>query len=140
MKFACQTLFDISATGITGHFKSMRLPYTDSTGKLITDSNDWNRARNQQRNWETLTQVISMRTQIFELLHPVKSRNVWSFEFEVENPGVFGNPHDPVGALLSDAEGVPMLVGLDNRPDLAPILITTGPEQNIWFIPISINN
>ena len=50
MKFACQTLFDITATGVTGHYKLSRIPFRDRAGQLIHDTESWNRSRNQQRN------------------------------------------------------------------------------------------
>jgi hypothetical protein len=131
----CQTLFDITATGITGHFRATRLPFLDQAGQEITNQTDWNRSRNQQRNWETLTQIIGLRTQIFDLKAPVKDRSgtTWMFEFETELDGVFGPATDPTEILRSDAEGVPMLLDLDNRADLCSVLCTHGPEQNIWF-------
>ena len=70
VKFICKTLFDITATGVTGHYKSSRVPFQDLTGTSITNEISWNRARNQQRNWETITQLISLRTQISELQTP----------------------------------------------------------------------
>jgi hypothetical protein len=140
MRFACQTHFDITATGITGHYKESRVPFRDRSGQLITDIHLWNRARNQQRNWETLTQLISMRAQIFELLEPVRYKNTWSFEFAVETPDVFGSADDPVAVLRAEAEGIPMIGNLDNQAELPSILITSGNQQNIWFTPISINN
>jgi len=48
MRFICRTLFDITATGVTGHAKSARIPFEDRTGRRITDYVIWNRARNQQ--------------------------------------------------------------------------------------------
>jgi hypothetical protein len=140
MRFACQTHFDITATGITGHYKESKQPFTDRAGNLITDAQSWNRARNQQRNWETLTQLISMRAQIFELLEPVRYKGTWSFEFEVETPDVFGSSLDPVAVLRADASGIPMINNLDNTAELPSILVTSGAQQNIWFIPISINS
>jgi hypothetical protein len=140
MRFACQTYFDITATGVTGHCKESKLPFTDTAGHTITDLQSWNRARNQQRNWETLTQLISMRAQIFELLEPIEYNGVWSFEFEVETPDVFGSNDDPVLVLRADANGIPMINNLDNKSELPPFLITSENKQNIWFIPISINN
>ena len=140
MRFACQTYFDITATGITGHCKESKLPFRDNAGQLIADVQSWNRARNQQRNWETLTQLISMRAQIFELLEPVRHNSLWSFEFKVETPDVFGSSDDPVLVLRSDADGIPMINSLDNRMELPPVLFTSGERQNIWFTPISINN
>jgi hypothetical protein len=140
MRFACQTYFDITATGITGHYKESKQPFKDRAGQSITDIQSWNRARNQQRNWETLTQLISMRAQIFELLEPVRYNGTWSFEFAVETPDVFGSSADPVEILRTDATGIPMISNLDNRSELPPILVTSGDQQNIWFVPISINS
>ena len=50
MKYACQTLFDITATGVTGHYKSARIPFLDRAGQTIKNEESWNRSRNQQRN------------------------------------------------------------------------------------------
>ena len=61
------------------------------------------------------------------------------FEFESDRPGVFGPDADPVSVLRDDAQGVPMLRELNNDPDLDPFLVTKGPRQNIWFVPVSIN-
>jgi hypothetical protein len=135
MKYVCQTLFDITATGVTGHCKLNRMPFQDHTNRWITDQPEWNRARNQQRNWETLTQILSLRTQLFELALPVKDTTgtSWMFEFETESSGTFGDEDDPVKVLRQDAEGVPMLLDLDNRSDLLPVLCTAGENQNIWF-------
>jgi len=142
MKFVCQTLFDITATGITGHFKSTQVPFRDRAGQNITDSESWNRSRNQQRNWETITQILSLRTQLFDLSEPIQDQrgSRWMFEFETESDGIYGPDEDPTSVLRSDAAGVPMLRELNNDPDIEPFLITQGARQNIWFAPISINN
>jgi len=139
MKFSCTTGFDITATGVTGHFKLSRVPFEDRAGNTIEDIANWNRSRNQQRNWETVQQIISMRTQISESSVPQREGSTWHFEFETETPGVYGTDDDPVAVLYSDAEGVPMLVDLDNHRDLAPFVITSGHEQNIWFSAITVN-
>jgi len=138
----CQTLFDITATGVTGHFKSSRIPFTDNAGQQILDTDQWNRSRNQQRNWETITQILSLRTQLFLLTDPIcdQSGTRWMFEFETESDGIYGPNSDPVQVLRDDANAVPMLLDLDNALDLDPYLITVGPRQNIWFAPISINS
>jgi len=142
MKFACQTLFDITATGVTGHCKTASMPFQDHAGQIIRDTESWNRSRNQQRNWETLTQILGLRTQLFALTDPIQDQtgSRWMFEFETEFDGVYGPESDPVSVLRSDAEGVPMLRELNNDPDIETVLITEGPRQNIWFAPISINN
>lgn len=142
MRFACQTLFDITATGITGHFKLNRIPHQDQAGQLIATQTEWNRSRNQQRNWETLTQIIGLRTQLFDLTDPIQDSTGtrWMFEFETETAGAFGPESDPCQILLTDAASVPMLIDLNNTPDIEPYLCTTGPQQNIWFAPMTINN
>jgi hypothetical protein len=142
MKFACQTRFDITVTGITGHFKSAHMPFRDRAGQLIQDTESWNRSRNQQRNWETLTQILGLRTQLFALTDsiPDQTGTRWMFEFETETDGVYGPKDDPTQVLRADANGVPMLRELNNDPEIESVLITSGSKQNIWFAPISINN
>ena len=139
MKFKCRTLFDITATGVTGHYKSSRIPFADRAGTTIRDETTWNRSRNQQRNWETLTQIIGLRAQLFDVTAPVNVNGVWEFEFAVEIPDAFGTPADPTAVVEADAEGVPMIRDLDNQPAVADVLVTAGPEQNIWFEPLPIN-
>ena len=133
MRFSCKTLFDITATGVTGHYKSSRVPFKDLAGTDITNELTWNRSRNQQRNWETLTQLIGLRTQIAKLDNPFHLDKIWSFEFEVDATYVFGSEENPTELLLSDCDGVPMLVNLENKVDLEPFLIVNGVTQNIWF-------
>lgn len=142
MRYACQTLFDITNTGVTGHFKSTQVPFFDRSGQSITDLDTWNRARNKQRNFETLTQILGLRCQLTEVTEPITDRTgtKWMFEFETETPGVFGGDTDPTQVLRSDANNVPMLLDLDNDPTIESVLITSGPDQNIWFAPVSINN
>jgi hypothetical protein len=142
MKYACQTMFDITATGITGHYKSTRVPFKDRCGKLITDQLSWDRSRNQQRNFETLIQILSLRCQLTEITDPIldSSGTNWMFEFETETPGAFGDENDPVMVLKQDAQGVPMLRELNNVPDIDSVLVTSGSKQNIWFAAIPINN
>jgi hypothetical protein len=142
MKFACQTRFDITVTGITGHCKPAQMPFRDRAGQVIRDTESWNRSRNQQRNWETLTQILGLRTQLFALTIPIPDQTGtrWMFEFETETDGVYGSEEDPTRVLRADANGVPMLRELNNTPEIESILITDGPNQNIWFAPISINN
>ena len=133
MRFTCKTFFDITATGVTGHYKSSRVPFTDLSNTLVENEISWNYARNQQRNWETITQLIGLRTQIAKLENPSKVKNLWTFEFEVETPYAYGPEENPTELLQSDCNGVPMLVELGNKKNLTPILITSGENQNIWF-------
>lgn len=142
MRFLVQTLFDITATGVTGHYKPSRVPFRDHAGNVITNETDWNRARNQQRNWETITQILGLRTQLFRIQTPMLDQlnRSWMFEFETESNNIYGDDVDPTAVLRTDADGVPMLLGLNNRSDMSATLVTAGPQQNIWFAPVFINN
>jgi len=137
-RIQCRCLFDITATGVTGHFKSSRIPFCDRAGRLITDESTWNISRNQQRNWETLTQLISLRTQVIDLTDPKKINGIWEFEFATETADVYGTAEDPVGVLRNDTNGVPMLSMLDNQINSSE-LIAQGLDQNIWFEPVAVN-
>jgi hypothetical protein len=136
MKIQCQTLFDITATGVTGHIKPSRMPYVDQAGSRITDTESWNRSRNQQRNWETLTQLIQLRTQLSELTTPVKDQDRWIFEFATDIEGLFELDQDPLGILKSDCAGVPMLTKLGEIDTAGNVLVV---EKNIWFSLAPIN-
>jgi hypothetical protein len=138
-KILCRCLFDITATGVTGHYKSSRVPFTDRAGNTITGEPAWNRSRNQQRNWETLTQIIGLRTQV-DLTLPEKFDGAWEFEFSTETPDAYGPPDDPTSILRSDATGVPMLLTLESGEIITGELTVDGPDQNIWFLPVTINN
>jgi hypothetical protein len=133
MNYGCRTRFDITNTGVTGHYKSSRVPFRDLSGQEILDESSWNRARNQQRNWETLTQLIGLRAQISDSTPPVRTGDTWTFEFSVETADVYGTAEDTTAILRSDSEGVPMLIDLENEPGIEPVLIVTGDQQNIWF-------
>jgi hypothetical protein len=138
IKIKVRTLFDITATGVIGHFKNSRIPFKDQAGHNIVDVDTWTRARNQQRNWETLTQLIQLRTQIIDLQNPQVDKDIWSFEFTTETE-VFNDGVDPVGVLKQDSADVPMLCDLDNNPDIDSVLVVTGTRQNIWFSAEAIN-
>lgn len=139
MNILCRTLFDCTCTGITGHFRSSQVPYPDRTGRLINDIDDWNRARNQHRNWETIMQMISLRAQPTIVEEPKCKDGVWQFEFSVETPGVYStnNDVDNLDGLLNECDGIPMVVGLDEVDSVNPSLTVTGPNQNLWFETIN---
>jgi hypothetical protein len=127
MQIVCKTNFDCTNTGITGRFQASRLPTKDINNNLITDDASWNKARNQQRNLETLIQLISLRSQPLNLSTPIKNGETWEFYFETETPMVYGQ--DFVD-LYADCLDVPMITGLTESTDLAQYLI---PKTNIWF-------
>lgn len=95
----------------------------------------WNRSRNQQRNWETLLQIMQLRSQIAVTESAERGPHGWHFVFAVENVMVYG---EDLGELRRDAEGVPMITGLDEPALAARVLHTSGAEQNIWFDMVNI--
>jgi hypothetical protein len=139
MKIQCRTLFDCSRTGVTGTFRASEIPYQDRAGQMVNNHQDWNRSRNQQRNYETLLQIFGLRTQPQEITQPECRDSVWQFSFESENEGVFGVHHstDPLAGLKIDCEGVPMMLNLTETSSTVPVLTTQGPQQNIWFDAIN---
>ena len=130
MQIRCRTLFDITQTGTTGHFKSSQVPYSDRVGNKITDLPAWNRSRNQQRNFETLLQIVGMRTQLVEISTPELINGLWYFEVEPDRSEVF---QDEFRGLHDDCSGVPMILGLDEQPETANMLQPSGTDANIWF-------
>lgn len=130
MNIRCRTLFDCTPTGTTGSFRPSQIPYQDHGGSDIVNQATWNRSRNKQRNWETLLQIMQLRSQI-EVTEPAqRSRDGWHFAFAVENAMVYG---DNLEELARDADGVPMITGLDELAVAQSVLHTSGPDQNIWF-------
>jgi len=133
MQIRCRTIFDVSQTGITGHFKPSQIPFTDRAGNNITDLTAWTRARNQQRNLETITQILQLRTQIFDVSVPVENNGYWTFEYAVEFDGIYQQDQDLFGILKQDCNEVPMITGLNETYTVTPVLTVDGSQQNIWF-------
>ena len=133
----CTTLFDITATGVRSNYKSSRIPFRDDTGNEIHDTGTWSRSRNQQRNWETVNQVISLRMLPEEITTPVQTNKdgvaAWTFSFAVPSIESIMINDNPVSALLHDCRSVPMILGLDESPGLEPVLDAESDEPNIWF-------
>lgn len=140
MQIRCRTLFDITETGVTGHFKPHRIPFRDNAGQQISDQVTWDRARNQQRNLETISQLLQLRTQIFDVTVPQLDQGQWWFDFSVEFEGIYQSGTDVFGILKQDCDSVPMLTGLDEKHFLTPTLVTDGSQQNIWFELKSVNS
>ena len=93
----------------------------------------------QHRNWESLLQIISLRTQPMNVSRPAKQSDGWYFEFEVEAQGVLssGFDSDDLAGLRSDCEGVPMVTGLDEATAIASTLHAEGDNANIWFTSVN---
>ena len=141
MRIQCRTLFDCSYTGVTGHFRPSELPFEDSAGQPVTDQASWNHSRNQQRNWETLLQILGLRSQPQDLVMPVCRDNTWQFEFFIESEGVYtiADNSNPLAGLEQDCKGVPMITGLTETTNVGRFIITHGADQNIWFSQLNMS-
>ena len=104
-----------------------------------SDDPDWLLKRNQQRNYDTLIQVIGLRTQpLTESCHREKSSwvdrdgvdvDAWHLEFTVDRSDVLGVKGE---LFLKDIDGVPIVPGLtETIPSFPPRFIIRGPFKNI---------
>lgn len=128
------TLFDITHTGV--------LAYKAELDNL--------RARNQQRNWQVVYQLVQLRiqpeiittpsaveTNVF--LYNFGSRfkgihRVWHTVFAVSNPTVFEKDNNVTGYLYDDFADIPMIIGLDETAEFEKnCLVTNGNDANICF-------
>jgi hypothetical protein len=135
IRVKCRTQYDITETGVKNRSYKSKIVFKDNTGHEITSDGEWNLARNQQCNWETINQIISLRTLPENITRPVfvESTCMWHFEFDVVDPASIFRDGNPVGYLLNDCVGVPMILGLDEAAGIASTIVSDGPEANIWF-------
>lgn len=114
-----------------------------NTKEITGDSNP----RNQQRNWETLKQVLGLRAQISIIAPPtmstaeltthkfgaefVDSHSVWTFTFGVEKVAVYGEQFE---VLKLDFNTVPITTGLSETAKITvPLFNASGDQRNIYF-------
>ena len=124
-----------------------------STGQT-TYSSEHVLERNQQRNWETVQQILGLRTQpmILETATLITDitdfknnfgisyqgqHRVWTWKFSVDYADIFNDSFDYFGLLKNDFKLTPVILDLTEtaRPEHA-IFYTSGPFKNIYFIPI----
>ena len=130
MRVSCSTHFDITATGVKSYCNISRMPFRDDAGNMVETATQWHRARNQQRNWETINQVLALRVLPSNITPPRRDNNAWTFEFEVEQPAGLESLNDPLGALKSDCRDVPMITGLDESTHTGGVLAV---GSNLFF-------
>lgn len=125
------TLVDITNTGITKFSK------------------EHEQSRNQQRNWETVQQILSLRSQPFALTQnnfacDIADYNfgsnyqgqheVWQFEFFIEMADLYKLNNNPVGILEQDFNHAPIIIGLTETATFnMPLFFTSGNNKNIYF-------
>lgn len=112
--------------------------------------------RDQQRNFQSLVQVLSLRTQPLNISMPIRlingddyisltgdtykfgsmyegSHKVWSLDFNIEFDNLFeDNKGNPVGLLLEDLNEVPIINGLEETARfILPCFFSYGVCKNI---------
>lgn len=130
IRIRCITRADITATGVKNRFYKSRMPFRDDLGRLIDTEAAWHESRAQQSNWETVNQLISLRTLTENITNPVRDTDRWQFEFDAVDPAAVADDNDLVGWLKRDCDGVPVSTTVAS-PHIN-MLTTTG-EINIWF-------
>jgi hypothetical protein len=105
-----------------------------STPHRVDDQVLWTLQRNQQRNWDTMNQIISLRCLPQHITQPQREGDHWSFEFDVENPAALSDHGDDLLYLRRDADGVPMITDLQESLALAPVIRVSGADTNTWFV------
>jgi hypothetical protein len=141
-KISCYTLFDITQTGVINRGK----PGIDE------DMEAWLFKRNTQCNFDTILQVVSLRSQPEDISKPkVKEINLlefqnfgfllendekissWSFSFTIQHPSVFNDGISDLGSLYNDCDQVPM-IKTDTIWNKIPAFLDSSDElRNIYF-------
>lgn len=122
--YTCVTLIDITKTDAVRHYNP----------GMKESKDDYNLRRNQHRNYQTMLQVLSLRSQPVYLSDPVKFVNRdltdmgfgtdfiketgWAFSFGFERHDLFTTLDHPFGALLEDMNNVPIILNLMETADI----------------------
>lgn len=134
----CYTLVDITCTNFVRRPKTQREAFQ----------------RNQQRNYETFLQLISLRSQPLIVKPPIKISNiniddyqfgeyympsvfkydVWTFQFDSEHIDSYGNDNTPVGSLNDDFDSVPVIGDLTETAKINNMINTKGSKLNTYFL------
>lgn len=134
--FTLITLVDITSTGIT----------RNHTGD--------EHQRNQHRNWETVLQVLGIRTQPTVLDGPITDivdefvvknlfgdmysgeQRIWAAGFSIEHRDVYKKDDNQLALLEENFNQVPIITGLDETARfILPIFYCHGAIKNIAFKP-----
>jgi len=119
----------------------------------------WQRARNQQCNFDTILQLISLRSQPEDITDPKLLKiqfkefdkfgflfenetsddtyNCWSFDFSISHQSVFDDGISELGCLYVDCDSVPMILIGTEWNKLPAFLDTSIELRNIYFEVIS---
>jgi len=148
---SCYTLFDIIKTSVINRSK----PCTEDDPVL------WLYKRHTQCNFDTILQVISLRSQPESINDPKELKikfnefdnfgflfnqedeqeiSCWTFDFSIQHPSVFYDGISELGHLYADCDQVPM-IKTDTAWDKLPSFLDSSDElRNIYFKVIENDN
>jgi hypothetical protein len=148
MRIKCYTLYDITQTNVNFRKKNTEIVPADEMKK-----------RSQQSNFETILQIINMRSQPEEISESeltviniddlkdfnfgylyeksynktINKINIWSFTFSVDHADVFNNGINDLGSLSDDCNQVPMILKLEETFKLSNQMNISDEQRNIYF-------
>lgn len=143
-RITCYTLFDITQTGVLNRSR----PGDDQ------DITEWTKKRNTQANFDTILQVINLRSQPeiitmpkridirfdefdnFGFLFEQKDDETypcWKFIFDIQHHSVFNDGINELGALYNDCHHVPMILCGTEWGKLPTFLDGSTELRNIYF-------
>ena len=79
----------------------------------------------QQANFNSLRQAIELRAIIIDDRDPYIEDGWWTYEFNTDRDDQFLTNGDPVGHLVDDIDGVPIVTGLNSIIDFDPAVFKT---------------
>lgn len=138
-------MFDITKTG-----NIHRRPPVNGTPE---QTKRWEKTRNTQTNFDTILQVVSLRSQPENITEPESGIMLfedddifgflfsdedsgctyWSFDFTIPHDKVYDNGINELGYLFNDCDGVPMIKVGTEWEKLPNFLDTTPELKNIHF-------
>jgi hypothetical protein len=101
----------------------------------------------QQANFNSLIQAIGLRANpewlvdpkmvIGQLPDPFNGKAAyWSWEFDSDRDDVFLEDNNPVGLLIKDLHGVPVIPDLANTTDITPAAFQTANGNTNTYVEI----
>ena len=137
-------MFDITQTNVPNRHR----PAVDQ------DMTEWLYKRNTQSNFDTIQQVISLRSQP-EIVRKPQRKDIrfneftdfgflyeqeddetypsWSFDFMIQHPSVFYDGVAELGSLYRDCDSVPMIRCSTEWDKLSAFLDSSDELRNIYF-------
>lgn len=143
-RITCYTLFDITQTGVLNRPRI----------NLNEDQQSWLKKRNTQVNFDTILQIINLRSQPENITTPLmlnikfnefenfgslftqkedETYPCWKFNFEISHLSVFDDGISELGSLYEDCHGVPMILCGDEWNKLTNLLDGSPELRNIYF-------